>query len=370
LSSQGPVDAIAEFIDNSIQACRGVAPERNINIELFVDGFLMITDNGCGLNVADVEAFATFSLDQKTRGTTPTPNDSSFISKFGVGSKQAGFFLGDRITLISKKHNESKFLKFSLDYRNFQEKYAAKQNVYSDNVTKFPVREKNFFNQPKDIERSHEGLLNQIYLHQEKYSDQYAIFIIRLRPEILQKLLEKGRYQMRNLVARTSNNAASSQNVTHDLVKEIGEIYYFHLHPEHSLDSLETKLSKELNNNNNNNNEKKTTSSRRSSGGGAKEDRVTCPPKSTESPLKICYFEYERNILKYSQCINDSTNLISDCIQAAKDIFTFELSVPDLAPTTSSSSSSSSGVGQKKSLTQGAQSSVSVFLNRLFGYFF
>lgn len=357
---------MAEFIDNSIQACRGVTPERHIDISLFLgaESFLMIADNGCGLNVAEVEAFATFSLDQKTRGALPVENDSSFISKFGVGSKQAGFFLGDRITLISKKANENKFLKFSLDYRNFKEKFEAKESVYTDTVTKFPIHDRNFFQSSRDFEKYHSGLFDHILLHQEKYPEHYAIFIIHLRPEMIHKLLEKGRFQMRTMIARTNpGQQQNAQNIVHDLVKEIGEIYYFHLHPEHSMEKLETLFAAK-----NPGKTMKNTSSReerlaaRSSQlegfnkSSASSDRMMV----VESPLIISYAEYDNHVNKYFQIINESNNLISDCIKAAKNIFPFELQVPDFAPTysTITGSSIAAATEKKKGLTQQTQSAV------------
>ena len=100
-------DALAEFIDNSIQATsRPFLPiiSRNIQIKVFLSlGYIVISDNGCGMDLFDLKVFATYSLDQEDRLQQPKPGDTSFISKFGVGAKEAGFYLANRIRIISNK---------------------------------------------------------------------------------------------------------------------------------------------------------------------------------------------------------------------------------------------------------------------------
>eukprot|EP01035_Chromulina_nebulosa_P017835 gene17835-23447_t len=99
------IDATAELVDNSIQASstNSHIECRNINVEIHLknlnsNGYLIVFDNGKGMNEKDLQEFATYSLDQETRGNKPSfdevvNNSNSFISKFGVGAKQAGFFL-------------------------------------------------------------------------------------------------------------------------------------------------------------------------------------------------------------------------------------------------------------------------------------
>ena len=101
-------DATAELIDNSIQACslNTADIQRNVHLGIYLKrsghGILACLDNGRGMNEQGIKEFATYSLDQETRGNHPTAVAdnlrASFISKFGVGAKQAGFFLGKSIT--------------------------------------------------------------------------------------------------------------------------------------------------------------------------------------------------------------------------------------------------------------------------------
>jgi hypothetical protein len=64
--------------------------------------YVAVLDNGCGMDTEGLQKFSTYSLDQKSRNQVATSHDKSFISKFGVGAKQAGFFLGDSIRVMSK----------------------------------------------------------------------------------------------------------------------------------------------------------------------------------------------------------------------------------------------------------------------------
>ena len=71
---------------------------------------MVIFDNGCGMDGDGLRDFATYSLDQETRGNRASASNKSFISKFGVGAKQAGFFLGDSIQVFTKQLNSDKYL--------------------------------------------------------------------------------------------------------------------------------------------------------------------------------------------------------------------------------------------------------------------
>jgi DNA topoisomerase VI subunit B len=217
----GPVDAIAEYIDNSIQACSNNDVSRNINISLFLasraqtlPSFLVLLDDGMGMNVQTIKEFATYSLDQESRYKMPRENETSFIGKFGVGAKQAGFYLGSRIKLFSKPKDS--FLEsavvysFCLDGEELQSRYEQQQVIYEGNVHCSPVS--------NDIELSgDEAVYNQmeelIQNHLRSVLHGSA-FIIKLRPEIIKKLSEMDEGM---------------------LATEIKEIYHFHIHPENSF---------------------------------------------------------------------------------------------------------------------------------------
>lgn len=347
----GPVDAIAEFVDNSIQACRDVIPERRIDLKFFYDpsdlgsSFFVIFDNGCGLNVEEIQAFATFSLDKKTRGQAPTDEkDTSFISKFGVGSKQAGFFLGDRITVVSKKKDDELIYKFHLDAERFQHKYQSKENVYYDHVMRYnanSIQERKQENElfVDEVEATSYMLTEHVYQHIKENKQQFAIFIIKLRPEIRQKLLQKRIFVSARPVPSLTQlpltmtqgvsssdsppliDSASTTNTESELMKELGDVYYFHLHPDHHYDKLEKLFPKSANN-----------TCRR------QKIRHTSSDSSELPPLLLTYREFDGNHLIVEGNINNTNNcFISQCLKKAEDVFGFELSIPDVSALSSSS---------------------------------
>lgn len=114
---------MAEFIDNSIQACMW-EDKCNISCNLFIQSsttpgscsYLVFLDNGIGMNTDGIQQFATFARAQCDRGQAPSAGNRAgkmFIGKFGVGAKQAGFYLGDRVILLSKPKDQ--VYRFCLD---------------------------------------------------------------------------------------------------------------------------------------------------------------------------------------------------------------------------------------------------------------
>jgi len=91
-------------------------------------GYVVICDNGSGMDRNDLKEFATVSLDQESRNKELEVG-RSMISKFGVGAKHAGFFLGTSISVISKTREADTIYEFSMDKAAFESRSAAGQNV-------------------------------------------------------------------------------------------------------------------------------------------------------------------------------------------------------------------------------------------------
>jgi hypothetical protein len=136
----------------------------------------------------------------------------------------------------------------------------------------------------------------------QTFPDQCAIFIIKLFDQITESLIKDSK------AAR--------------LYQELGEIYYFHLHPDHSLESLVThkfgdSIIKEANH-------KLLRTFKQTANSVFSSDN---------SELCLFYKEFKSKstssvppmILK----INDYMNYIALCISKAKDIFLFQLNIPD-----------------------------------------
>jgi Histidine kinase-, DNA gyrase B-, and HSP90-like ATPase len=113
--------AIAELIDNSLRATRNNTASRRIVITLVSAasapaGLVSVWDNGCGMSLRQLSEWAVMNLTMEDRGQKPQEMDRprqtqggaaskqlcSDLSYFGVGSKNAAFFMGRAIRLMSK----------------------------------------------------------------------------------------------------------------------------------------------------------------------------------------------------------------------------------------------------------------------------
>jgi hypothetical protein len=110
--------AIAELVDNSIQAVRD-NPEGNKLVQIRLsEQALFVWDNGVGMSAEDLRKWATMGVSQSDSTDKTVPSDShsdrGFISRFGVGAKRtamfsillthkgAAFYLGKQVYVISK----------------------------------------------------------------------------------------------------------------------------------------------------------------------------------------------------------------------------------------------------------------------------
>ena len=203
---------------------------RNIELKIFLigekemmlEGFLVVSDNGCGMDQADLTTFATYSLDQETRNQRPDDaTDTSFISKFGVGAKQAGFFLGNRIRVITKKAtSEGKVLELTMDETEFEKKQREGADVYTGIIEKRRVGDQQL---TKEDERQHPDMLEYIKSHEEN-NETFTIVVIRLKYLTLSSL--------------TSKIGDSDKFRYCSLPFELAQIYHFHMHPDNTPDKV------------------------------------------------------------------------------------------------------------------------------------
>ncbi|PRP81795.1 putative fatty-acid-CoA ligase FadD9 (fatty-acid-CoA synthetase) (fatty-acid-CoA synthase) [Planoprotostelium fungivorum] len=113
--------AIAEIVDNSIQAVKDNASGNKliqIRVKEEANGMaIYVWDNGKGMKADQLRKWATMGESQcddpsvqESRGKANTDvGDRGFISRFGVGAKKAGFYLGKKIT-VSTKTNGGKWV--------------------------------------------------------------------------------------------------------------------------------------------------------------------------------------------------------------------------------------------------------------------
>jgi hypothetical protein len=216
-------DGLAEFIDNSIQACSSeVSPLQKIDIRFFFvgdSGYAVVSDSGKGMNLDNLKAFATYSLDQETRGFRAQGGEHTFISKFGVGAKQAGFFLGDRIRVItqaaeSSTGGSSDVMELILDRAEFEARFQAGEEVFKGSIK---IRNKSDVSTTPEDELAVIPLMQMLREH-EAANSSFTIVVMRLHADMVARLRNKEHYKT--------------------VADELAEIYHFHLHPEHTPNEI------------------------------------------------------------------------------------------------------------------------------------
>lgn len=300
-------DAIAELIDNSIQACsfNKVEEKRIVNVSCFVgktarsvsnEGFLCVTDNGCGMDENCLREFAIYSLDQETRGRAPTETDKhSYISKFGVGAKQAGFFLGKSIRVLSKVQGADKVCELYLDQGKFRERFEAEENVYREQIyirskhdTIRRIQDQTLFASEVPV-----ALMDLLKEHLIS-NDHFTAIIIHFHNETLNRLLKSKKYV--------------------SLPLELAEIYHFHLHPDHSFNTIAScmggKFAKQP----------ISTGFRRS-------------PKSAVLPpldITVQMEENGRSLIEFTS-LREENDIVTSCLKnsAQNGLIRFEMHIPD-----------------------------------------
>lgn len=152
------VYALAEFIDNSLRATRNNAPNpRDITISLLTTGtgaakkgLVCIQDNGCGMTKYELNDWAVmnYSMEERGaqpqepesegRGRAPAPAAGRFLtgdlSFFGVGSKNAAFFMGASVKVATRKAGERYVHELSLDASDLESRYRNHEAVYEEDM--------------------------------------------------------------------------------------------------------------------------------------------------------------------------------------------------------------------------------------------
>eukprot|EP00057_Strongylocentrotus_purpuratus_P003961 XP_003727734.1 PREDICTED: structural maintenance of chromosomes flexible hinge domain-containing protein 1 [Strongylocentrotus purpuratus] len=140
--------AIAELIDNSLSATvKNVGP-RNIEIRLYLEetgdkNMVCILDNGKGMTTRELNNWAIFRLSKFNRkrqrleqgnnsdGDRDIPKSlNSDISFFGVGGKQAVFFIGDSARMISKPKGSRDVHEMTVSKEEFERREKNKEDIY------------------------------------------------------------------------------------------------------------------------------------------------------------------------------------------------------------------------------------------------
>ncbi|KAL1270536.1 hypothetical protein QQF64_029552, partial [Cirrhinus molitorella] len=141
--------AFAELIDNALSATAKNAGIRTIEIRLLFDESqggpaIVVMDNGCGMTSKQLNNWAVYRLSKFIRENglkseesgyvrpDPVPRSlNSDISYFGVGGKQAVFYIGQSVRMISKPAGSPDVHEFVMSKEDFEHKEMNKQDIYS-----------------------------------------------------------------------------------------------------------------------------------------------------------------------------------------------------------------------------------------------
>jgi len=154
--------AIAELVDNSIEATKTVKP-RIIEVVLIqktvktkpgkktppvlYDG-IRIKDNGIGMTHKDLTDWATYAKNRTTKEKNIPPGSlyplslSSRLSRFGVGSKKASFFLGEELRCETKQKLAVRVESICLSSKTLEQnqKKSSKENPWKFEFVSTPVQ--------------------------------------------------------------------------------------------------------------------------------------------------------------------------------------------------------------------------------------
>ncbi|XP_075682492.1 structural maintenance of chromosomes flexible hinge domain-containing protein 1 [Rhinoderma darwinii] len=211
--------ALAELIDNSLSATAQNSGIRNIQIRLLFDETqgkpaIAVIDNGKGMSSVQLKNWAIYRLSKFRRGSEGYSDVASYvrppsvarslnsdISYFGVGGKQAVFFIGHTTRIITKTSDSQDVHEFLLSKEDFEKKEKNKEAIYSGFITN---RKPTDFSHVTEDEKNLRNLIME-----EKDKEQFtAVIVTGIQMEHVQYL----------------------KNVHNLWVTQLAHIYHYYVH--------------------------------------------------------------------------------------------------------------------------------------------
>ncbi|XP_016887279.1 structural maintenance of chromosomes flexible hinge domain-containing protein 1 isoform X2 [Cynoglossus semilaevis] len=145
--------ALAELIDNALSATVNNKDRRTVELRMLFDNTrgiptIVVLDNGHGMNSKGLNNWAVYRLSKFNRKNNqlesqcqgyepPTPTRRSLnsdISFFGVGGKQAVFFFGDSVRMISKSVTSPDVHELIVSAKEFERRERNQEDVYKGTI--------------------------------------------------------------------------------------------------------------------------------------------------------------------------------------------------------------------------------------------
>ncbi|XP_030908704.2 structural maintenance of chromosomes flexible hinge domain-containing protein 1 [Melopsittacus undulatus] len=212
--------ALAELIDNSLSATSRNTDIRSIQIKLLFDESqgkpaVAVIDNGRGMTSKQLNNWAVYRLSKFTRQgdfesdhsgyvrPLPVPRSlNSDISYFGVGGKQAVFFIGQSARMISKPAESHDVHELVLSKEDFEKKEKNKEAIYSGYIQN---------RKPSDsthITSDDERFLHNLISEERDKESFTAVVITGVQPDHMQYL----------------------KNYFHLWTRQLAHIYHYYIH--------------------------------------------------------------------------------------------------------------------------------------------
>lgn len=152
------VYALAEFVDNSLRATRNNPPKTPQEIIIHIltagsgaskRGMICIQDNGCGMSKTELRDWAVMNYTMEERGlsseeatemgnrlqeVTRKQYLTGNLSYFGVGSKNAAFFMGSTVKVVTRKAEERYVHELTLAAEDLEKRYRNQEAVYEEDM--------------------------------------------------------------------------------------------------------------------------------------------------------------------------------------------------------------------------------------------
>ncbi|XP_078137302.1 structural maintenance of chromosomes flexible hinge domain-containing protein 1 isoform X2 [Sander vitreus] len=188
--------ALAELIDNSISATAKNTGVRMIEIRMMFDETLgkpavIVLDNGCGMTSKQLNNWAVYRLSKFSRenSTFGSKQDgyvrpdsvprslNSDISYFGVGGKQAAFYIGDSTRMITKPVGSPDVHELVLSKEDFERKEKNKEDIYSGTIINRKVGD------ASHVTKDDECFLHSLIAEESGKESFTAVIIMGILPE-------------------------------------------------------------------------------------------------------------------------------------------------------------------------------------------
>lgn len=188
--------AFAELIDNALSATSKVTGLRSIDIRLLFDESLgrpavVILDNGCGMTSKQLNNWAVYRLSKYTRESSSLSSDNSQyirpepvprslnsdISYFGVGGKQAVFYIGQSTRMITKPVGSPDVHELVLSKEEFERKERNNEEIYSGYIRNRKVGDSSH------VRDEEERFLHSVIAEEAGKESFTAVVVTGIQPE-------------------------------------------------------------------------------------------------------------------------------------------------------------------------------------------